>query len=203
MRIFHGYYPFCLRVHRSEDPVLGLAWLRSRPDVFVSGSATGLTRVNRVCVGSGVDAYPSLSAASELADPSLIAYSPITERGLRSGDVIAEDTWQAFTKDLSSRPPPMEGHIKSTIMADFDSLTSVHVNSSDSAIVCSGYDKSVNVYDINTGKQVSSTGTASLPSWGVAVGLRTNQLSLDSLHCLIGCPCCADGAIPQGAPKAH
>lgn len=150
---------FIRRAHLSrwlcrDDPVLGLAWLRSRPDVFVSGSATGLTRINRISLGSGLDTAPSLMAMAEEPDPPAIRFSPIAERGLCSGNVIAESEWQEIVGELGDRPPPLEAHIKSAIMADFAKLTSVHVNSTDNAIVCSGYTKSVNVYDIDTGKEV-------------------------------------------------
>ncbi|CAE7931173.1 unnamed protein product, partial [Symbiodinium sp. KB8] len=73
-------------------------------------------------------------------------------RGLPSGEVVDEASWRAT---MGCAPAPNECHITSTTLSQYADLTSVHVNSTDEKLLCSGYSNDVSVYDIETGKRVS------------------------------------------------
>ncbi|KAA0169914.1 hypothetical protein FNF27_06806 [Cafeteria roenbergensis] len=135
-----------------RDAILGVSWLSSRPDVFVTGSAKGLTRVHRVRTGPSL--CGDLDAMSDAAAPSkerwLESLTWQSARGLPSGEVVDEASWRAT---MGCAPAPNECHITSTTLSQYADLTSVHVNSTDEKLLCSGYSNDVSVYDIETGKR--------------------------------------------------
>jgi len=134
------------RPSRSRDAILGVAWLRSRPDVFLTGSGNGLTRVNRVRFGPG---GPITAAEADPKDAWLEGLTPRSCRGLASGEVVRETSWRDA---MGEEPGAGECHIVSTVLSKFSSLTSVHINATDERLVCSGYGKEVSVYDVETGR---------------------------------------------------
>jgi hypothetical protein len=164
-----------------EDAILGLCWLRKHHDRFVAGSSQGL--ISMCDVRSATDnhennhspkqkSYAPLTSAS---DGEISTTSSLAENRNREG--AAASQLGASSTATSESAPLSKGVVAR--FPEFEKLTSIHVDATDTAMIACGYNLDVKLYDLETAKVVREYKEVLLPA---------SAQALTNITCLITCP---------------
>lgn len=140
-----------------NDSILGLCWLRNSPHRFVAGSSHGvlsscdLSRCEVISDEERGSASATVDCPSPGTSPgsgSAIRRAVRNFRG-KVGHMLGRSGSDDGSPGRRSDPPVVLHHFE-----PFSKLTSVHVNCEDERMLASGYERSVRLYDLETGKKV-------------------------------------------------